>query len=115
MYYRELTPDNFLPLHADKLITYCTEAWLGIRAPNIHTSNKWKSIILGALALNIPLQTRHMISSREMFGGICVISGKSTISFTNPHTPPLAENLNIRHCDQEWLEKLTTKLISDAD
>ena len=49
-----------------------------------------------------------------MFGGVCTINNGTTISFGDPHTPPLASDLIIRRRDEDWLTILSAKLNSTA-
>ena len=115
-FHRFLTPDNFPPLALDteRFPTKHPKAWLGIRSPIVQASIKIKSAILGAIALTLPLNRRHMFSHRKMFGGVCTINNGATFSFGDPHTPPLASNLIIRRCDEDWLAILAAKLNSTA-
>ena len=113
---RNLAPDTFPPLADYKYRTERPNAWLGIRSPIPQASAKIKASILGAAALTLPLNYRHMFSKRKMFGGDCTINNERPISFTfgEPHTPPLAYNLIIRQCDQDWLAILANKLGSNV-
>ena len=111
-YHQSLTPDTFPPLNTERIPTRHPKAWLGIRSPILQASIKMKSAILGATALTLPLESRHMFSGREMFGGVCTINNGTTTSFGDPHTPPLASDLIIRRCDQDWLDILAVKLNS---
>ena len=113
-FHRFLTPENFPPLGTERFPTRHPKAWLGIRSPIIQASIKIKSAILGATALTLPLNRRHMFSLRKMFGGVCTINNGTTISFGDPHTPPLASDLIIRRCDEDWLTILAAKLNSTA-
>ena len=82
--------------------------------PSSKLRSKTKSAILGATALTLPLNRRHMFTLRQMFGGVCTINNGTTISFGDPHTPPLASDLIIRRCDEDWLAILAAKLDSTA-
>ena len=73
-----------------------------------------KASILGAAALTLPGNYRHMFSGRKMFGGVCTINEGSTFSFGEPHTPPLMHDLIVRPRDQGWLEILAGKLNSNT-
>ena len=113
-YHQFLTPDAFPPLQTERIPIGHPKAWLGIRSPILQASIKMKSAILGATALTLPLDSRHMFSGREMFGGVCTINTGITTSFGDPHTPPLASDLIIRQCDEDWLAILAAKLDSTA-
>ena len=114
-FHQYLTPDTFPPLGTKRFPTKHPKAWLGIRSPILQASIKMKSAILGATALTLPLDRRHMFSGREMFGGVCTINNGTTTYFGDPHTPPLASDLIIRRCDQNWLDILAAKLDSTAN
>lgn len=112
--HRQLAPDTFPPLTDYEYRTERPKAWLGVRSPILQASVKMKAAILGAVALTLPLYRRHMFSGREMFGGFCTIHDEWRLSFGEPHTPPLADDLVIRQCDREWLAILATKLVSNT-
>ena len=113
-FHQYLTPDAFPPLGTKIFPTNHPTAWLGIRSPIIQASIKMKSAILGATALTLPLNRRHMFTLRQMFDGVCTINNGTTISFGDPHTPPLASDLIIRRHDEDWLTILSAKLNSTA-
>ena len=110
----QLVPDTFPPLADYKYRIERPKAWLGVRSPVLQASIKMKAAILGATALTLPLYRRHMFSGREMFGGFCTIHDGWRLSFGEPHTPPLADDLVIRQCDHDWLEILAAKLASNT-
>ena len=114
-YHRSLTPDTFPPLDTGRIPTGHLKSWLGIRSPILQASIKMKSTILGAAALTLSLDRRHLFSGREMFGGVCTFNNGTTTSFGDPHTPPLASDLIIRRCDEDWLAILAAKLDSIAN
>jgi hypothetical protein len=86
-------------------------AWLGVRSPTIQSSNKIKSMILGAVALTPHPRDRHMFSMRSMFGGWCALDD-GVISLGDAHTPPLMEDIVISERDHAWLTTLSAKLES---
>jgi len=90
-------------------------AWLGVRSPDFLASNKIKAAILGALALTPQARYRHMFSGRPMFGGRCTIAedGQTTVSFGEPHTPPLMHDIIIQEQDAAWLGVLASKLTTN--
>lgn len=112
--HQQLAPDTFPPLADHKYRTERPQAWLGVRSPILQASVKMKAAILGATALTLPLPRRYLFSGREMFGGFCTIHDRWTLSFGEPHTPPLADDLVIRQCDQDWLAILAAKLASNT-
>ena len=111
---RYLVSDAFPPVDAGRFPTKKPNAWLGTRAPIPQASIKMKSAILGAAALTLPLKRRYMFSLRKIFGGVCTFDDGSSFTSGEPHTPPLANDLIIRQCDQDWLTILTAKLTSTA-
>lgn len=110
----QLAPDTFPPLADYEHRTERPNAWLGVRSPILQASVKMKATILGAAALTLPLPRRYMFSGREMFGGFCTIHDGWRLSFGEPDTPPLADNLVIRQCDHDWLAILAAKLASNT-
>lgn len=87
-------------------------SWLGIRSPSLHSSEKMKSAVLGAMALTILRRYRHSFSGRHVFGGRCTFNGTLTTSFGPPHTPPIMNDVIITKDDEVWLAILARKLLS---
>ena len=111
---RHLVPNTFPPLKDNRTLSKRPNAWLGIRAPITQASIKMKAAILGSTALTLPLRCRYLFSGRSMFGGICTINKGSIVSFGDPHTPPLVNDLIIREIDKDWLDILSSKLASTS-
>ncbi len=111
---RYLSPEQFPLTKSWKGRVGNPTSWLGVRAPAYQVAKKYRSIILGALALTPPPRSRYMCSGRKMFGGYCTISDNYETSFDNVHTPPLMENIILTEKDHVWLKGLS-ELLSDAN
>jgi hypothetical protein len=100
-----LAPDQFPPFTDSRLrVDRGLASWLGIRSPDRRAASKIKAAILGALAL-IPYH-RHMFSGRQMFGGICVIDDGYSVSWGQPHTPAMMDNIRLTQADHAWLARV---------
>ena len=85
-------------------------SWLGIWSPDRRAAGKIKAAILGALALT-PFR-RHMFSGRRMFGGVCVLDGGYSISWGQPHTPAMMDNIELTETDHAWMRRIGDLLTS---
>lgn len=109
-----LIPSQFPPVLDWKGKVERPASWLGVRSPAVEASVKLKKVILGAIALTPQLPYRYMFSGREMFGGRCTIESGYSMSYGEPHTPPLMNDITIRESDHVWLSVLASKLESPA-
>lgn len=107
-----IVSDQYPPIRDWKGTKNTPTSWLGIRSPAVQASNRIKAAILGALALTPLPQYRHMCSMRSMFGGCCTFDNSFTVTFPAPATPALMENIVVTNDDHEWLEILSTKVMS---
>ena len=109
---RSIDPTSFPPHKDWKGRFESPNAWLGVRAPVLESSEKMKAAILGALALTpLPIY-RHMFSHRAMFGGRCTFTGEgSSMSLGDAHTPPMMHDIVISENDHNWLNTLASKLM----
>lgn len=89
-----------------------TTSWLGVRAPTIEAARKVRAVVLGAIALLPHHDERYMFSGRRQFGGEITFSDQYSMSFGDPHTPPLMTDLVIGPADRQWLDELARKLAS---
>ena len=87
-----------------------TVSWLGIRSPTHLVSRKMASAILGAVALTPLPRERYSCSGRDMFGGRCTFNNStfSTTLQTEPHTPPMMNDIVLTAVDGAWLTVLNT-------
>jgi hypothetical protein len=66
-----------------------------------------KAIILGALALKLPLHERKMFSGRTVSGGRCTFNSRGiTESFGPSHVPPLMHDVTVEALDHVWLTQV---------
>lgn len=108
-----ISPSTFPPDPNWKYRKETPVSWLGVRSPSEEYSNKVKAQILASLALTQPTTYRHQFSGREMFGGRATIDGGGiSITFRDPDTPPLYNDIQLREIDKKWLDILKTKLTS---
>jgi len=89
-------------------------AWLGIRAPSMELAQKWKRIVLGAVALGPIQRERHSFTLRNVARGYLLFQSGRQISTTTslPHTPPLGSNIVLQAADHPWLSELVRILRS---
>ena len=111
-----LLNDKFPPFLHEQGRKDHVEAWLGVRSPTQQASNKMKAVILGALALTLPLHERKMFSGRKVSGGRCTIGGTGiTESFGDAHVPALMNDATVTTQDHAWLLRVHALLISTQD
>lgn len=107
----DLQPDMFPPVKDWSGNRWSPTSWLIVRAQTPSLSNKAAATILGAIAITPPWGHRYAFSGREMHGGSCVLNGRGySISFPEPYTPPLMENIVITKDDHGWLSILNDML-----
>jgi len=111
-----LVPTQFPPFADRTLKTQVPNSWLVIRVPHAGTGDKFRSAILGAVALCIRDPYRYQFTGREMFGGKCELTESGyTMKFSDPATPALGQEVVLGKADQPWLRLLDKKLGSNAD
>lgn len=106
--------DQFPPEKEFKGRIEMPTSWLGIRSPEYKAAEKMKAAILGALALTPMPRLRYSFSGCQMFGGRATITDGITMSFGDPHTPPMMNNIVLTERDQPWLAILAKKLTSET-
>lgn len=109
----DMASETFPPV-ADARRTWGRPAsWLGIWAGTLEIAKRDRAAVLGALALLPHHMQRYMFTGRTTFGGRCTFSSEGrTTSNSDPHTPPLAEDVVIGPADHAWLNVLAAKLRS---
>lgn len=110
---RELVPDQFPPMSDWNGIRERPTAWLGVWAPSLETAKRMRAAILGAIALLPHHGERYLFTGRKIFGGVCTLSDRWSISLGASHTPALAENIVLGAADLGWLTRLAEKISSD--
>jgi hypothetical protein len=108
----EIVADQFPPLKDWRGIRRIPASWLGVRSPALQLSNKRRSAILGALALKPSPSSRYMFSARDIFGGRCTLDSSATVSFGEPHTPPMMRDIVVGTNDHGWLAVLADKFVA---
>lgn len=108
----DLLPHSFPPVRHWDGIRQDPASWLGVDTPTLDAAKQIRAAVLGAVALLPHGSERYMFSGRKMFGGYTSFDDRCTISFGDPHTPPLMENLTLGDSDHPWLSVLAEKLIS---
>ncbi|RAN32638.1 hypothetical protein HY11_17505 [Hyphomonas pacifica] len=109
----DFAPNQFPPFADSKLrVDTGLASWLGIWSPDQRAAGKMKAAILGAFALT-PYH-RHMFSGRHMFGGVCVVDHGYSVSWGQPHTPAMMDNIKLTQADHAWLRSLGD-LLTHAD
>ncbi|MCH8615897.1 hypothetical protein LZ016_07265 [Sphingomonas sp. SM33] len=111
----DLVPDSFPPVREWDGIRHSPTSWLGVEAPTLDAAKQIRAAVLGAVALLPHRSERYMFSGRKMFGGYTSFDDRCTISFGDPHTPPLMESLVLDASDREWLSVLAEKLVSPSN
>ena len=116
IYERNILANNkFPPLRAEGRKDEVS-AWLGVRSPAEQISAKMKAVILGALALKLPLHERKMFSGRMVSGGRCTINKRGiTESFGPSHVPPLMHDIAVEASDRGWLSRVDELVASSGD
>lgn len=114
---RDLDPTQFPPLKSWEYVKWPAKSWLGVRAPSPLVSQKMASAVLGALALVLAPHDRYSFSMRKVSGGTCTILNERWVvsPSSDPHTPPLMNNLVLSEIDHGWLEKLSELLDAEED
>lgn len=108
-----LLPTVFPPFKEANRLTQTPSAWLGVRAPTTEVAKKIKAAVLGAMALTPEPRHRHTFSGRKMFGGWCIVDGRSlTEGGGSPHTPPMMTDIQLGSEDHAWLGELARMLAS---
>ena len=110
---RWVAPDQFPPVSEWGGVKETPSAWLGVSSPALHSSNKMKAAILGAVALTPHRASRHMFTGRHMFGGHCIPEKGMSLTWGDAHTPPLGDNIVLTSGDHAWLSLLATKLAAN--
>lgn len=110
----DLIPHSFPPVRDWSSRRETPTAWLGVRAPTIDAARQVRAAVLGAVALLPHQMERYTFSGRNIFGGYIVFEHGWSLSFGEPHTPPLMTDLVIGPDDQPWLAELARKLASPA-
>jgi hypothetical protein len=110
---RWVVPGQFPPVADWKGKKETPTSWLGVRTPTLHSSNKMKAAILGAIALTPHRTVRHLFTGRYMFGGHCTPETGMALSFGEPHTPALPDNIVLTSRDHAWLSLLSQKVSSN--
>lgn len=109
----DFAPHQFPPFTDPKLrVDTGLASWLGIWSPDRRAAGKMKAAILGAFALT-PYR-RHMFSGRRMFGGVCVIDRSYSVSWGQPHTPAMKDNIRLTQADHAWLRRVGV-LLANSD
>lgn len=88
-------------------------SWLGIKSPNSEIAMRDRATCLGALALLPDRSERYLFTKRKVFGGVYAFGEHLSISWGDPHTPALSENITLDQSDIPWLEILGSKIVSD--
>jgi hypothetical protein len=109
-----LVPDSFPPVQRWEGIRHSPASWLGVDAPTLDAAKQIRAAVLGAVALLPHPSERYMFSGRQMFGGFTSFDDRCSISFGDPHTPALMENIVLGASDHPWLAMLAEKLASVA-
>jgi hypothetical protein len=110
-----LTPNSFPPIEEWSGRREVPTAWLGVRAPTLHAARQVRAAVLGAVALLPHHMERYTFSGRKIFGGHVIFEERWSLSFGDPHTPPLMTDLMIGADDQSWLAELARKLASPVN
>lgn len=101
----EFAPNQFPPFTDSRIrVDRGLASWLGIWSPDLRAAGKMKAAILGAIALT-PYH-RHMFSGRHMFGGVCVVDHSYSVSWGQPHTPAMVDNIKLTQADHVWLRRV---------
>ena len=109
----DFVPNQFPPFTDSRLLVDTGfTSWLGVWSPDRRAADKMKAAILGAFALT-PYH-RHMFSGRHMFGGVCVVDRSYSVSWGQPHTPAMMDNIKLTKADHAWLRSLGD-LLTNAD
>jgi hypothetical protein len=87
-------------------------SWLGVWAGTLEVAKRNRAAILGALALLPHRFERYQFSWRKVFGGLCTCNNSMSMTSSDPHTPPLSEDVIIGDADHAWLEVLAEKIAS---
>lgn len=109
-----LVPETFPPVEHWDGMRHSPASWLGVDAPTLDAAKQIRAAVLGAVALLPHRSERYMFSGRKMFGGYTSFDDRCSISFGDPHTPALMEDLVLGASDQPWLSVLAEKVQSPA-
>ncbi len=108
----QLTPTQFPPLRDWKGEIWSPSAWLGVRSPVVRAAERMRAAVLGGVALTPRHRYRHQFNIRKLEGGQATLGDNGiTISFGEPHTPPLMNHITITESDHPWLARLSAKII----
>lgn len=108
-----IIPDQMPPFANDFFEKRKVGAWLGIKSPSVPHSQKIKRIVLGAIALGVIQRERHSFTMRPTCGNYVEFTAiESHISTSQPHTPPLGNDIAIEDRDHLWLKELQRILLS---
>ena len=110
-----LMPESFPPYRDWSGRREAPASWLGVRAPTVEVARQMRAAILGAVALLPHRYERYLFTGRHLFGGYCTPEAGWTISFGDPHTPALGEDVVLGAVDRPWLDVLASKLNSPDD
>lgn len=108
----ETVEDTFPPVDEWDGRREPVSSWLGVRAASLDAARKVRAVVLGAAALLPHHYERYTFSERRQFGGEITLSDRYSLSFGDPHTPPLMTDLVIGAGDRPWLDELARKLTS---
>lgn len=106
-------PTQFPPVDRWSGRRETASSWLAITSPNVHSSLKLRSIILGSMALTPTSRVRYTFSGRKNWGGCCHIEGGIGLGFIDALMPPIMSDIVLSDSDTPWLSILDVKLSSN--
>lgn len=82
--------------------------WLITKAASVEAAKRERCVVLGALALAMDQQHRHVFTLRKVVSGFLRFPTPHSISTntSNPHTPPIGSPITIGNLDHTWLNKI---------
>ena len=108
----DLRVESFPPFRRWDGVRNSPASWLGVRAGTLEVAKRNRAAILGAVALLPHRLERYLFTGRKLFGGLSTFNGSLSMTSSDPHTPPLSEDVVIGSADHAWLAVLAQKIVS---
>ncbi|MVA98320.1 hypothetical protein GN330_13810 [Nitratireductor sp. CAU 1489] len=118
---RPMVPQRFVPHLAGEVFppfrdrafsTRPTASWLLVKAPSLDVGKKYRSSILGAVALTMIHRYRHQFTGREVWGGAATLGSGWKYSDGPSHTPAISSDIVLTAEDAVWLTMLDEAISS---